>query len=385
MRMIQAESTLAYKDPDHACNQGSLIQLANGELLLGFNQERSRLHADSGQSCLIRSTDGGRSWDPATKKVVWPYTDYDGNWDCAFAQTSDGTIIMHTRLCSFMAPTALRRGDEQALQGGRAGGLERLKRQTGYAVFKSTDNGHSWNGPRPVNTYPIAAAGEGPYACGTSGAGHVVELADGDLLMPLEGTISPAGIEATDGPTGETSRCFVLRSDDGGDNWEHWATIAYDPASIINFQEPTVVRLREGRLICIMRVLYRPPRYDNLWFAYSEDDGATWSPPRRTNIWGYPADVIQLQDGRVLAVYSYRRQPMGVRGCLSDDGLHWDVANEFVIRDCVLAPLEDPFYWHIGYPTVAQTPDGTIVVAYHEYSEDDVPVQYMRTSRFRLD
>ena len=36
--------------------------------------------------------------------------------------------------------------------------------------------------------------------------------------MPLEGTISPAGIEATDGPDGETSRCFVLRSDDGGDN-----------------------------------------------------------------------------------------------------------------------------------------------------------------------
>ena len=40
--MNHAESTLAYKDPDHACNQGSLIQLANGDLLLGFNQERSR-------------------------------------------------------------------------------------------------------------------------------------------------------------------------------------------------------------------------------------------------------------------------------------------------------------------------------------------------------
>lgn len=76
---------------------------------------------------------------------------------------------------------------------------------------------------------------------------------------------------------------------------------------------------------------------------------------------------------------------MGVRGCLSDSGLYWDVANEFVIRDCVFAPPEDPFYWHIGYSTVAQTPDGTIVVAYHEYSEDDEPIQYMRTSRFRLD
>ncbi|MBV7327957.1 glycoside hydrolase [Chloroflexi bacterium TSY] len=118
MKVTDAESTLAYIDREHACNQGSIVQLANGELLLGFNQERTRIHSDSGQSCLIRSSDGGRTWDPDTMTVVYPYTEFDGNWDCAFAQTADGTIIMHTRLCSFMAPTALRRSDEQALQGG---------------------------------------------------------------------------------------------------------------------------------------------------------------------------------------------------------------------------------------------------------------------------
>ncbi|MBV7331804.1 hypothetical protein KFU94_26960 [Chloroflexi bacterium TSY] len=51
----------------------------------------------------------------------------------------------------------------------------------------------------------------------------------------------------------------------------------------------------------------------------------------------------------------------------------------------VVPPEVNRQYWHIGYPTVAQTLDGTIVVAYHEYSEDDEPIQYMRTSRFRLD
>ena len=30
------------------------------------------------------------------------------------------------------------------------------------------------------------------------------------------------------------------------------------------------------------------------------DDGGSWSPPRRTNIWGYPPDTLQLQDGRVV-------------------------------------------------------------------------------------
>ncbi|MBV7331784.1 hypothetical protein KFU94_26860 [Chloroflexi bacterium TSY] len=53
MKTVDVETTLAHHDPDHCCNQGSLIQLANGELLLGFNEERSPTHADSGQSCVL--------------------------------------------------------------------------------------------------------------------------------------------------------------------------------------------------------------------------------------------------------------------------------------------------------------------------------------------
>ena len=56
------EPVQVYKDPAHATNQVSLVQLANGELLLGFNEERGPIHADSGQSCLIKSADGGRTW-----------------------------------------------------------------------------------------------------------------------------------------------------------------------------------------------------------------------------------------------------------------------------------------------------------------------------------
>ncbi len=385
MPSVTVETTLAYKDLDQACNQGSIIRLRNGELLLGFNQERGRFHADSGQSCVIRSADGGRSWDAESMQVVYPFTPHNGNWDCALAQLADDTIILHTRLCSFMAPTALRRHDEQALYGVAAGGPERLKRQTGYAVFKSADQGHSWQGPIPVNTFPIADAGESAYMCGGSGAGHILELADGGLLMPLAGTTTGAGYSGRPLPSGESTRCFMMRSDDRGENWEYWSTMAYDPANIINFQEPAVAQLADGSLVCLIRVLVRPTRYDNLWYTRSLDGGITWESPRRTNLWGYPPAVIQLQDGRVLAVYGYRRQPMGVRGCISPDGVEWDVANEFVIRECVVGPPADPVYWHIGYPSVTQTADGSIVVAYHEYSEDDDPIQYMLTSRFHLD
>jgi hypothetical protein len=393
--MKDAEHVFVYKDPElaHACNQVSIVALESGDLLMGFNEERYPIHADSGQSCLIKSGDGGKTWDPSTKLVIWPYTDFMGNWDCAFAQVSDGTILMHTRVCNFIAPTGIKSEGDQALGLPPPGMPERLKRQTGYAILKSGDEGRTWSDPVAVNTSPVASSVSGPYGCGGSGAGHIIELPDGGLLMPLHGHLGQAGA----GSSAETERCFLLRSDDGGDNWEYWSTVAYDPAGIISFIEPGMTRLRDGRLVCLMRTSHRPNRQDNMWLVHSEDDGITWSPPKRTALWGYPADVLQLADGRVLAVYGYRKEPWGVRGCVSEDGVSWNIEEEFSIREGgVPKPksgtgdrtLQDTLiyaqYWHIGYPTVTQLEDGTIIAAYHEYSEDKWPLQYLMCTRFRL-
>ena len=173
--------------------------------------------------------------------------------------------------------------------------------------------------------------------------------------------------------------------------------MAYDPAGIISFSEPGMARLKDGKLVCLMRTHQKPNRMDNMWFTWSEDDGATWSPPKRTSLWGYPADVIQLKDGRVLAVYGYRKDAFGVRGCISEDGLNWDIANQFVIREggvpwplmgkgarVLLDALIIQQYWHTGYPSVTQLEDGTVVVAYHEYSDDEQPIHYLMSTRFRL-
>ena len=111
------EHVKVYKDPElaHACNQVSIVLLQNGELFLGFNEERYPIHADSGQSCFIKSTDGGRIWNPSEKRVIWPFTENKGNWDCAFAQISDGTILMHTRVCNFIAPRGINYDGDQSL------------------------------------------------------------------------------------------------------------------------------------------------------------------------------------------------------------------------------------------------------------------------------
>ena len=57
------EQIFVYKDPKlaHTVNQVSIITLQNSEVLMGFNEERYPRHADSGQSCFIKSKDGGKT------------------------------------------------------------------------------------------------------------------------------------------------------------------------------------------------------------------------------------------------------------------------------------------------------------------------------------
>ena len=146
-----------------------------------------------------------------------------------------------------------------------------------------------------------------------------------------------------------------------------------------------------------------------IWsWSISEDEGFSWTPPKWTNIWGYPAELIALQDGRYLMIYGYRRPPYGVRGVVSEDGINWDVKNEFVIREGGVpgrsgeakpGSSRNPFgaagagsidwrnpgvYQHIGYPSVVQATDGTIVASDHEWDENSEPLQYVLCTRFRL-
>jgi hypothetical protein len=266
----------------------------------------------------------------------------------------------------------------------------KTKAWLGTFVVKSKDRGKTWSDPIPVNVRPLNHGG-----CRLG----CWQLPSGSILMGLYGRIRGYEEEGE----GETTRSALMRSDDGGDNWEYYSTLAYDPASIIDYEEPSMLRLKDGRLVSFMRTHVNPSGDSkNMVFVVSEDDGFSWTPPNWTNIWGFPAETIALQDGRYLMIYGYRRPPYGVRGVVSNDGLTWDVKNEFVIREGGVPGNPDAEgpnasarrrridwrhpgpYQHIGYPSVAQLPDGTIVASYHEWDEADRPLQFVLCTRFRL-
>jgi hypothetical protein len=387
--------------PEHCINQVAMRRASNGAIIAVCNEERFPFHHDSGQTLLLRSHDGGATW--SHPEVVLPWTETTGNWDCGFCELSDGTWLVNLTIIGFFKRGVKPEGvswsaHPSTAEWGDWTWAYKTQAWLGTAVLKSPDRGKSWSAPIPVNVRPMKHGG-----CRLG----CWQLPSGSILMGLYGRIRGYEEEGE----GETTRSALMRSDDGGENWEYFSTLAYDPASIIDYEEPALLRLKDGRLICFMRTHVNPSGdAKNMVFILSEDDGFSWTQPKWTNIWGYPAEAIPLVDGRYLVIYGYRRPPYGVRGVVSEDGVTWDVRNEFVVREggvpgrsdmerpgsSRMSPASGKYggghidwrnpgvYQHIGYPTVVQMPDGTIVVGYHEWSEGERPLQYLRATRFRL-
>jgi hypothetical protein len=366
--MRNPERALVYIADDHACNQAIVTALHNGEVIAIFNEERGMIHTDNGYSSIIRSSDGGRTWDPATRKIVVPPTETEGNWDPGIAQLADGTLIVDYCLTAFF-----KRGMDWDGPQYDANLYRDVKAYLGTYVMKSSDNGHTWGHPIPVNIRPVKHGGTRV---------GVMELPDGGLLLPMYGRIQDFHFF---GP-GEQTRAFFVRSDDGGENWEYYSTIAYDPACINAFSEAACLRLRDGRIVCIMRSHIMPTkRPDNMYMAVSDDDGHTFAPVKRLNVWGYPAQLINLQDGRVLMTFGYRRGEFGVKALVSNDGVTWDVSQQFSLHEGGIGdPETERQWWHTGYPCTTQLADGTLLTVYHAYSKDDRPRQYVESVRWTL-
>lgn len=391
-----------FRHAEHCVNQIAMRRVASNDIIAVFNEERFPFHHDSGQTLLTRSSDGGLTW--SAPEVVLPWTDTVGNWDCGFCELADGTWLVNLTLTGYFKRGIKPEGVSWSAhpmtpEWGDWTWAYKTQGWLGTAVLKSTDRGKTWSDPIPVNVRPMKHGG-----CRLG----CWQLPSGSILMGLYGRIRGYEEEGE----GETTRSALVRSDDGGNNWEYYGTLAYDPASIIDYEEPAVLRLKDGRLVCFLRTHVNPSGdARNMVMVVSDDDGFTWSPPKWTNIWGYPAELIPLIDGRYLMIYGYRRPPYGVRGIVSEDGITWDVKNEFVVREggvpgrsdserpgsSRMSPASGKYgsgrvdwsnpgvYQHIGYPSVVQMPDGTIVVAYHEWSDSEQPLQFVMNTRFRLE
>jgi hypothetical protein len=132
---------------------------------------------------------------------------------------------------------------------------------------ESPDDGASWNvtegrliAPHPMRCV-VKGSGRGGFAFT-----WLQDMGDGVLGAVLYGYYE----------TDTKYRTVWAESADRGVTWTIVSTVAYDPAiGPEGYCEPTVARVADGTLLCVMRIGSNKPLYQ----SRSVDNGRTWSEP----------------------------------------------------------------------------------------------------------
>jgi sialidase-1 len=337
-RIAGAEDVVVYKKQGvYACFP-SLIQLDDGTLFSSFGTRTRRSHIDNtGGSARRISKDGGRTWEPF--EGAWPIT--------SFARCEDGSLVNASAYGWRNVPEERR--SEFADQGitvrdVRDGVVAYLQ---GARVRRSTDEGKTWQ----TEELQLPAH----KSLMTFNTGSSCKLSNGTRLVAVYGSLQEDTLR----------RAFVLRSADDGKTW-WFLPLAADPEGQVNLNETAIAENADGEVIAMIRA--EPPEGGYMFTSVSTDSGITWSPAQRAGMWGYPGHLLLLSDGRMLCTYGYRRDDMGVRAVISDDGGHtWNTDEVIILRNDAA-----PYGSDLGYPISVEIEPGQIFTIYYFTLDDGI-------------
>lgn len=297
-----------------------LVKAANGHLLAFFKMGAAHI-GKSGRASMSRSTDGGLTW--STPQTVFDQPDADDGV-IATGIMRDGTIYA-------AAVSYTWNGERYGFNGWHANPW----------LIISKDHGQTWGPPRQIAVKPLDWAY--PF-------GHILELADGSLLLTGYGGALPMSRE-------RENLVFAVKSKDRGATWSAPVIVAR------GYNEVSTVVRKDGALLAVIRASAGA----HLAATISRDQGATWSAPRRiTENSECPGDLLRLQSGELLLSFGQRNKPYGVQAMISrDEGATWNRQERTMLA-------WDGDHADLGYPVTIQRADGRLVTVYYiVYGERD--------------
>jgi len=333
------EHFIVYRAPEvYACFP-SLYEMPGGVLYSTFGTRVRRSHIDGtgGAGCSM-STDGGRTWTTVSPRPeLWRPDLVRADGDLALAGAVGWRNVPEAQRAEFEAK-----------------GLEVRPVRDGVVAYASG----CWSAVRTKDGQELSRA-DIPMPAHRLIMGYTqssyLNLGAGLRLQAVYG-------EMPDG----TRHAFALRTTDDGDHWT-CHTIAAGREDL-GFGEPALGRNENGEIVALLRTAETTTDKGYLYSAISADGGLTWSAPVNTGLWGYPANLLLLPDGRLLATYGYRKAPMGIRAALSSDGGRtWDKAHEIVLRADGFGSGSD-----LGYPITTRLADGKLLTIYYFNDRENV-------------
>jgi hypothetical protein len=259
---------VATAEPGKRAFFGDIIKLHNGRLLAAYRESVAHINQD-GRIMVVESRDRGRTWSTPRLAIDTAIDDRDPK----LMQTRSGAILL-----SFF------RTDWTGYPPGPV-------TLVGTFVARSTNGGVSWSEPVEVGT---AMEGPSTVVVGAYYAGHaathgpIVELPNGELLVPLYGRL----------PEGGRQPATVVRSRDGGRTWPKETESTIGHTTDLDFQEPNLSLLKNGSLLAILRT-----SINVAYASWSYDFGRTWTTPVSTGLPASSHHQLVLHNGDVLLTY----------------------------------------------------------------------------------
>ena len=230
-------------DANPRYNNGTLIELAGGRLLLIYQQWYLGRHDASPSRLLGRhSDDGGRTWSAG--RIVKESYDPD-------AYEGGGKRIGSPALLAGPGGSLLLFHD-----------VMNTRDDHRTHICRSYDQGITWSESVPLTT------ALGYYVMNNDRA---VRLSSGRIL-------APSALHGATPATRQHGRAFCFYSDDDGLTWER-SVDTVDAGTEFGSHEPGVVELADGRVMMHLRTDHGCP-----YRCYSADEGQTWSEPEAMSV-----------------------------------------------------------------------------------------------------
>ena len=137
--------------------------------------------------------------------------------------------------------------------------------------------------------------------------------------------------------------------------------------------EPHAIRLKDGRILTLIRAqkVGEDPIF-TLYQSVSDDDGKTWSKPKRVldRLGGAPAHLCYHSSGVLICTYGYREHPYGVKVMFShDEGKNWEIG-----YDLYTTETSDD----LGYPATVELTDGSLLTVFYALEKVGGPAVIMQ-------
>ncbi|MDF9798937.1 sialidase-1 [Catalinimonas alkaloidigena] len=341
---------IIYQDSMFHAAFPSVVRLADGEFFLAFRrapdrkifEEEKTYHVDPNSYLVGLRSSNGEEWGQKPE-LIHAFA-FGGSQDPCLLQLRNGNLLCMSYAWTFVRPDGvpnLKKPFSENLPGSIAFG--------GYSL-RSADMGHSWEGP----FFPPTIEPESRYnALGMPMPAHN----RGALYEGKDGRIFWVVAALTE--NSKRTSNYLLISEDQGFTWKYSCPVAVDDE--VAFNETSIYETPKGDLVAFLRTA----NFDGqACIARSTDGGKSFQPWKSMGFKGHPLQAMRLPDKRVLLVYGYRHEPLGIRArILNPECTDYATAPEIILR-------EDGGTTDIGYPWSVQLDEKRVLVTYYYNIED---------------